>query len=100
MTQGWSHQVAIKIAPEDAAERLRRIEHWSADWQIGFRVRDPGRTGTLIRIAFEDARFARAFRMHFGGVVVPEDEIARALGADADAEDEFDRLAREYPEDD
>jgi hypothetical protein len=98
MTGQWPHQVEMKIAPQEAGERLRRIEGWCADWQISFRVREPEATGTLIRIAFEDARFARAFHSHFGGVIVPLDEIERAMAADAVEEDEYDRLAAEFPE--
>lgn len=53
-----------------------------------------------MRVAFEEARFARAFNSHFGGVIVAADEVERALREDAAAEDAFDRLAAEYDEDD
>jgi hypothetical protein len=47
-------------------------------------------------VAFEDPRYARAFHAHFGGVFVPTDEVAKALAADADTEDAYDRMVREY----
>lgn len=73
---------------------LRRIESWCADWQLGFRVIET--MDRTVWIAFEDPRFARAFHSHFGGVIVPKDDVDRALDADADSEDAYDRLAREY----
>lgn len=57
---------------------------------------DPLTAATTLRLAFEEARLARAFMSHFGGVSVPDDEFERALGDDAAAEDAYDRLAREY----
>lgn len=38
MTAHWPHQVEIKLDQTSAGERLRRIEAWCTDWQIGFRV--------------------------------------------------------------
>ncbi|WP_336812422.1 hypothetical protein [Bosea sp. MMO-172] len=97
MTGHWPHQVEIKLDRASAAERLRRIEAWCIDWQIGFRV-----LGTmaedLIRVAFEEARFARAFHAHFGGVIAPAYELETALAADAAEVDLYDRLARDYPD--
>lgn len=95
---GYDHQVEMKLAAEDAAGRLRRIESWCADWQIGFRVLDRVPGSETIRIAFEDLRLARAFIGHFGGVVVDEREIQDALAGDGADEDVYERLAREYPD--
>jgi hypothetical protein len=85
----------LRLDRSGAGERLRRIESWCADWQIGVRV-----VGTLdpsiVRVCFEEARFGRAFVNHFGGVAVPSDEVERALREDAAAEDMFDRLAAAY----
>jgi hypothetical protein len=77
----WPHQVEIKLDRTTAAERLRRIEAWCADWQIGFCVLNT-MTEDLIRVAFEEARFARAFHAHFGGVIAPADELETALTAE------------------
>ncbi|MEZ2407329.1 hypothetical protein AB6806_10975 [Bosea sp. RCC_152_1] len=93
----WQHQIELKLDRDAACERLRRVEAWCTDWQIGFRV-----LGTMdaetVRVAFEDARFARAFHSHFGGVIVPDNELEAAFAADAASEDLFDRLAGEYPD--
>lgn len=94
-TNSWAHQVELRLDRAGAGERLRRVEAWCADWQIGVRVietMDP----SVVRVCFEEARFARAFNAHFGGVIVPGDEIERAMQADAATEDAFDRLAAEY----
>jgi hypothetical protein len=97
MTAHWLHQVEIKLDRASAAERLRRIEAWCTDWQIGFRVLGTV-TEDLIRVAFEEARFARAFHAHFGGVIAPADELETALAADAAEVGFYDRLAGEYPD--
>ena len=97
MTAHWLHQVEIKLDRASAAERLRRIEAWCTDWQIGFRVLGTV-TEDLIRVAFEEARFARAFHAHFGGVIAPADELETALAADAAEVDLYDQLAGEYPD--
>lgn len=81
MTAHWLHQVEIKLDRTTAAERLRRIEAWCTDWQIGFRILGT-MTEDLIRVAFEDAHFARAFHAHFGGVIAPADELETALTAE------------------
>lgn len=93
----WEHQVELKLDRHSAGERLRRAEAWCADWQIGFRVLGTTDAGT-VRMAFEDARFARAFHSHFGGVIVPDNEPEMAFAADAADNDLFDRLVGEYPE--
>lgn len=95
---GYDHQVEMKLAAKDAAERLRRIESWCADWEIRFRVLDRFPGSETIRIAFEDLRLARAFIGHFGGVVVDEREVQHALAGESADEDAYDRLAREYPD--
>lgn len=53
MTKHWPHQVEIKLDRASAAERLRRIEAWCTDWQVGFRVLGT-MTEDLIRVAFEE----------------------------------------------
>jgi hypothetical protein len=93
---GFIHQVEMKLAADDAPERLRRIESWCGDWQIGFRVLDRFPGSETIRLAFEDARLARAFVGHFGGVLVDDREVDAALAGDAADEDAYDRLAREF----
>lgn len=92
----FGYQVELKLDRAAAGDRLRRIERWCADWQIGFSVLDrfPG-SGTT-RFAFEDHRLARAFVGHFGGVLVNDREVEDALAGDAADEDAYDRLAREY----
>ena len=97
MTAQWPHQVELKLDKVSAAERLRRIEAWCSDWQIGFRVLGTMAEG-VIRVAFEEARFARAFHAHFGGVIASADEFETALAADAAKVDLYDRLAGEYPD--
>jgi len=91
----WTHQVEMRLAPEIAGERLRRMESWCGDWQLGMRVIETPVPGT-VRVAFDDPRFARAFHSHFGGVIVPTDEIEKAMADDQADEDAYDRLAREY----
>jgi len=97
MTAHWPHQVEIKLDRASAVERLRRIEAWCTDWQIGFRVFGT-LSADLIRVAFEEARFARAFHAHFGGVIAPADELETALATDAAEVDLYDRVAGEYPD--
>lgn len=98
MTAHWLHQVEIKLDKASAAERLRRIEAWCTDWLIGFRVLGTMTDG-VIRVAFEEARFARAFHAHFGGVIaLRAGELDMALAADAAEVDLYDRLAGEYPD--
>ena len=94
--QGFIHQVEMKLGADAAPDRLRRIEAWCGDWQIGFRVLDRFPGSETIRIAFEDLRLARAFVGHFGGVLVPDGEVEDAMAGDASDEDAYDRLAREY----
>lgn len=95
---GFVHQVEMKLDPVTAPERLRRIESWCGDWQIGFRVLDRFPGSETVRIAFEDRGLARAFVGHFGGVLVDENELENAVTSGAAAEDAYDRLAREYPD--
>ena len=90
----WTHQVELRLDRGAAGDRLRRMEAWCGDWQIGMRVIETIEPGT-VRVAFDDPRFARVFVSHFGGVHVPVDEIERAMAADAAAEDAYDRLAAE-----
>ena len=97
MTGHWPHQVELKLDKVSAAERLRRIEAWCSDWQIGFHVLDTV-TEDLIRVSFEEARFARAFHAHFGGVIAPADGLEAALAADGAEVDLYDRLVDEYPD--
>lgn len=78
-TNSWVHQVELRLDRGAAGDRLRRMEAWCGDWQIGMRVIEAIEPGT-VRVAFDDPRFARAFVSHFGGVHVPLDEIERAAG--------------------
>ncbi|WP_210171820.1 MULTISPECIES: hypothetical protein, partial [Hyphomicrobiales] len=96
MSEPWRHQVELKLDPAAAPERLRRIEAWCGEWQIGFQVVDHSPAATTLRLAFQEPRLARAFMGHFGGVPVPDDEVERAMVEDATVEDAYDRLAREY----
>ncbi|CAM5763604.1 hypothetical protein [Bosea minatitlanensis] len=91
----WVHQVELRLDRHAAGDRLRRMEAWCGDWQIGMRVIETIEPLT-VRITFDDARFAWAFVSHFGGVHVPLDEVQRAMDADMAAEDAYDRLAAEY----
>lgn len=91
----WRHQVELRLDRCAAGDRLRRMESWCGDWQIGMRVIETIEPGT-VRVAFDDARFARAFVSHFGGVIVPLDEIEQAMAGDQADEDVYDRLAVEY----
>ena len=91
----WVHQVELRLDRQAAGDRLRRMEAWCGDWQIGMRVIETIEQGT-VRVAFDDLRFARAFVSHFGGVIVPIEEIERATDADAAAQDAYDRLSAEY----
>ncbi|KPF68321.1 hypothetical protein IP69_11690 [Bosea sp. AAP35] len=93
---GFIHQVEMKLDAAAAPERLRRIESWCGDWQIRFRVLNRAPGSENIRIAFDDPCLARAFVGHFGGVIVDDREIEHAMAGDANDEDAYDRLAREY----
>lgn len=95
---GFVHQVEMKLSVEETPERLRRIESWCADWQIGFRVLDRFSGSENIRLAFEDVRQARAFVSHFGGVMIDDREVAVAFASEIADEDAYDRLAHEYPD--
>ncbi|AMJ63249.1 hypothetical protein [Bosea sp. PAMC 26642] len=90
----FAYQVELKLDPTADGERLSRIESWCTEWQLGFRILQT--LDRTVRVAFEDPRYARAFHSQFGGAVVPIDDVNRAMGADADAEDAYDRLANEY----
>lgn len=91
---GFIHQVEMKLDAAAAPERLRQIDSWCGEWQIGFRVIDRQPGTETIRIAFEDPRLARAFVGHFGGVLVDDREFEAALAGDAADEDAYDRLSR------
>lgn len=97
---GFDHHVEIKLDAASAADRLRRIDSWCADWQIGFRVLDRRPGAGCIRIAFEEGRLARAFVGHFGGVLVDDGEIENAMAGDRAGEDSYGRLARELDAED
>lgn len=90
------HQVEMKLSECETPERLRRIDSWCADWEIGFRVIDRLPNSETIRLAFEDRRLARAFVGHFGGVLIDERGLEDAFAADEAFEDAYDRLAREF----
>ncbi|RYF31629.1 MAG: hypothetical protein EOO23_01970 [Comamonadaceae bacterium] len=92
------HQVEMKLPEAGAPERLRRIESWCADWEIGFHVLDRMPGSENLRFAFEEKRLARAFVAHFGGVMVPADEFEAAMAVDASEDSLYDQLAAEYPD--
>lgn len=90
------HQVEMKLPETEAPERLRRIESWCRDWDIGFCVLDRQPHSESVRLAFEEHRLARASIGHFGGVLVDEREIEDAMDAGAAFEDIYERLAQEF----
>lgn len=91
------HQVELKLSAAETPGRLKRIEAWCTDWEIDFRVHET-MSDNSVRVVFAEARFARAFHAHFGGVIVPTDELEIALAADASEGDLYDQLAGEYPD--
>lgn len=97
----WPHQVLIAAAAADFDMRLRAIETWLAEWEIPHRIGSAmtGETGSL-RVCLAEAKFARAVQSKFGGVIVPSDDVAHSLVADAADEDRYDALARAYDVDD
>lgn len=90
------HQVEIKLPEAEAPERLRRIESWCGDWEIGYRVLDRQPHSESVRLAFEERRLARTFIGHFGGVLVDQRGFEDAMDAGAAFEDIYERLAREF----
>lgn len=99
--ESWPHQILIAVAAADFDARLRAVETWLAEWEIPHRIGSTmmGQTGSL-RVCFAEAKFARALHSKFGGVIVPRDDVARSLAADAADEDRYGALAREYDLDD
>lgn len=90
------HQVEMKLSEAETPERLRRIDSWCGEWEIGFRVVDRVPGSENVRLAFEEPRLARAFVGHFGGVLVDEREVGNAFADDAADEDAYDRMAHEF----
>lgn len=90
------HQVEMKLPEAEAPERLRRIDSWCGDWEIGYGVLERQPHSESVRLAFEERRLARAFIGRFGGVLVEEREIEDAMDTDATFEDVYKRLAREF----
>ncbi len=90
------HQVEIKLPEAEAPERLRRIESWCGDWEIGYRVLHRQPHSESVRLAFEEHRLARAFIGHFGGVLVDQPGFEDTMDASAAFEDVYERLAREF----
>lgn len=48
----WVHQVELRLDRQAAGDRLRRMESWCGDWQIGMRVIEKIEPGT-VRVAFD-----------------------------------------------
>lgn len=94
----WPHQIEFAIPRIDFDARLRGIEAWLREWAIPYRVGSSLGTIGLVWVRFAEERFARAFRQHHGGRIIPAEEVVSALSADSADEDLYDRLAREYPD--
>lgn len=92
----FAHHVEMKMPEPEAPERLRRIQSWCAEWEIGFRLLNRQPHSGSGRLAFKDRRLARAFVGHFGGVLVDEREIEDFKDAGAAFDDAYERLAREF----
>lgn len=90
------HQVEIKLPEADAPERLRRIESWCGDREIGYQVLDRQPHSESVPLTFGERRLARAFIGHFGGVLVDERGFEDASDAGAAFKDVYERLAREF----
>ena len=43
----WMHQVEMKLDPVAACERLRRMEAWCGEWQLGMRVIETAERGRV-----------------------------------------------------
>lgn len=97
MAENWPHQVEIEVPRAGFDMKLRSIEVWLQEWEIPYRIGSSlGPIGRL-RVCFAKEKFARAFRHYHGGRIVPADEIAAALAADAEDDAFYGRLAGEYP---
>lgn len=93
----WPHQIEIEVPPAGFDMKLHAVETWLAEWEIPYRIGSSlGPIGRL-RVCFAKEKFARAFRHYHGGRIVPADEIAAALAADAEDDAFYGRLAVDYP---
>jgi hypothetical protein len=90
--KSWPHQVEIKLDGHHFASKLRDLETWLQGWEIPYQVRTTFPAGTL-RICFAEIKFADAFRMTYGGKLMPEDEVEAAMRADLADEEEYRRRA-------
>jgi hypothetical protein len=87
----WSHQVEIEVPRAGFDLKLRVMEIWLVEWEIPYRIGSSlGSIGRL-RVCFADDKFARAFHHYHGGRIIPADEVAAALAADANDEAFYDR---------
>lgn len=96
-TDRWPHQVEIDLTRDEFDARLRSIEAWLNEWDIPHRIGSTlGASQGTLRICFTEAKFARAFIAQQGGRLLPDDEIERALSADAEDDELYRSLADEY----
>lgn len=87
---GFHHQVELHIDPDARNDRLNRIQSWCRDWSIDCRFYDALQSKSGVRMGFSDIRYAKAFMLHFGGVLVPEGDVLDASEHDAEMEELFD----------
>lgn len=96
--ESWPHQIEVTVPRVGFDAKLRAIEAWLVEWSIPYRIGSAlGPIGRM-RVCFAEERFARAFRHYHGGRLIPADEIAAALAADANDDALYDRLGRDYPD--
>lgn len=98
MAEPRPHHVVVEVDRSRFHSRLREIEAWLAEWEVNAEIGSALSASGLLRIRFADKRAAYAFQRCHGGKEVPAVEIAAARQADADDDDLYDRLAREFPE--
>ena len=94
----WLHQIEIEVPRAGFDMKLRAIEAWLQEWSIPYRIGSSLGSIGRMRVCFAEERFARAFHHYHGGRLIPADEIAAALAADADDDALYDRLGRDYPD--
>ncbi len=69
------------------------METWLQEWEIRYRIGSSlGATGQM-RVCFTEEKIVRAFPHYHGSRIVPVDEVAGALAADADDEAFYDSLS-------
>ncbi|AOG03203.1 hypothetical protein [Bosea sp. RAC05] len=97
----YPYQIEVEMPSSGADDCVAAMTEWLAYWEVEHAVR-PSSAGArhLTRFGFTDLRYARAFKMAFGGTLyLPEDEIeALKVQMDIEEEDRLERLARSYPD--